>query len=56
MQGTLTPYEPIEVPVKTRVSRGVKRSLRGAPDPQSVTRHPEPGRTPTNGSARLNFL
>ena len=33
MQGTLTPYEPIEATVKIGVSMNVKRLLRGAPDP-----------------------
>ena len=36
IQGTLTPYEPIDVAVKIEVSRDVKSWLMGAPDPRSV--------------------
>ena len=43
IQGTLTPYEPIEPAVQIVVSPGVKRSLKGAPDPQSVLRRKSRG-------------
>ena len=40
MQGTLTPYEPIEMAVLIVASRDIKRLLKGAPDPLSLRLHP----------------